>query len=175
MFSEEEFDEVTYSELSKLITLHNDQFSMFTEDVIQETILEEFYYSYMPFSEDTMQFFGLPVCLLTQNQLKLILFTRVFKGILDQHDNIPEHIRKNPKALLDFASASKRGNEELEKHEERGGATTLVGATKEDYEFMGVTPGKASGGVSLHEAAKKAGGTLSMDALMDITGTKEKS
>jgi len=170
LYSKKEFEEVGYSQLGKMVVLHNDQFRLFSEDNIQQTILEDFFYPYMPFSENSMEFFGQPVCDLTHNQLKLILFARVFKNIFDNTENIPEEIRKDPQALLDFSSTSRKGKEELDKHEDKGGATTIVGATKEDYEYMGVESGDRRN-VSLHEAAKNKGGTLDMKDLMDMTGS----
>jgi len=170
LYEEKEFDDVGYSRLSELVNIHNEHFSVFSEDNIQKTILEDFFFPFMSFSEDTMQFFGKPVCELTNHQVKLIIFARIFKSIFDNNENIPEKIRKDPKALIDFASTSNTGKEELDRHEEKGGATTVVGATKEDYEYMGVNPVKAEGGVSLHEKAKKKGGTLNMNDLMEMAG-----
>ena len=167
LYSEEELNELPYSEISKLIKAHNEHFNVFSEENIQKTILQDFYYPYMPFGEDTMQFFGKPACNLTHHQMKLIIFTRVFKSIFENNDNIPEKIRKDPRALLDFASTSSKGKEELERHAEKGGASTIVGATKEDYEYMGVE----EGGISVHKAAKEKGGSLNMQDLIDMTGS----
>lgn len=169
-YSEEQFNDVSYTELRKLVKIHNSQFTLFSEDNIQRLILEDFYFPYMPFCEDTVQFFGKPVCELTHNQLKLILFTRIFKGIFDQNDDIPEKIRKDPKALMDFASSSKKGKEELDKHSDKGGAGTIVGATKEDYEYMGVDPNSVKGSETLSSAAEKKGGSLNMNDLMELAG-----
>ena len=149
LYLEKELDDLAYSEIAKLIKAHNDHFNVFSEENIQKTILQDFYYPYMPFGEDTMQFFGKPACNLENN------------------DNIPEKIRKDPKALLDFASTSTKGKDELEKHAEKGGASTIVGASKEDYEYMGVE----EGGVSMHKAAKEKGGSLNMQDLIDMTGS----
>jgi len=168
LYEENDFYELSYSEVGELVKIHNDQFTQFSEDNIQKIILQDFFFPYMPFCEDTVQFFGKSVCELTHNQLKLILFTKVFKNIFDNNENIPENIRKDPEALLDFASSSKKGKEHLEKHEEKGGASTLVGATSKDYEYMGVN---ARGGKSLHQAAKEKGGSLNMQDLMDLSGS----
>ena len=96
----------------------------------------------------------------------------MFKSIFDNNENIPEKIRKDPQALLDFASSSQKGREELDRHEEKGGASTIVGATKEDYEYMGVHKSNMQETSSLNEKAKEKGGKLSMQDLMDLSGTK---
>lgn len=167
LFTEKELDEIGYNTLQKLVEIHNENFQMFSEENIQYLVLQDFYYPYMPFSEDSMQFYGIPVCNLTHNQLQLLIYTRVFKNIFDRHNDIPEHIKKDPKALLDFAASSEKGKEMLDKHEDKGGASTIIGATKEDYEYMGVS----QRGVSLHDAAKKKGGKLDMEDLMNLTGS----
>ena len=167
LYSEKEYDELSYTDISKLILIHNQQFNLFSEENIQKLILEEFYFPYMPFCEDSVQFFGLAVCKLTHNQLKLLLFTRIFKNIFDNNDNIPEKIRKDPQALLDYASSSKKGKDLIEQDSEKGGASTIVGATKEDYEYMGVDTTK---GKSLDQAAKSKGGSLNMQDLMNLAG-----
>jgi hypothetical protein len=167
LHSEEEYDNLSYSEIGKLVKIHNSQFNNFSEENIQKLILQDFYFPYMPFCEDTVQFFGKAVCELTHNQLKLILFTRIFKNVFDNNEDIPDHIRKDPEALLDFASSSKKGKEALDKYSDQAGASTIVGATKEDYDYMGV---KAEKGVSLRDAAAKKGGTLNMNDLMNISG-----
>ena len=170
LYLEKEYEELTYSDLSVLIKIHNNQFNSFSEINIQRLILEDFFFPYMPFCEDTMQFFGQSVCSLTHNQLKLILFTRVFKNIFDNSENIPDKIKKDPQALLDFASSSTKGKEAIDKHADKGGASTVVGATKEDYEYMGVEPSKVSDAASLSSVAKKKGGSLNMQDLMDLAG-----
>jgi hypothetical protein len=170
LFTEKQYEELTYSEVGFFVKTHNSQFSLFEEENIQRMILEDFYFPYMPFCEDTIQFFGKPVCALTHNQLKLILFTRVFKNIFDNNENIPDKIRKDPQALMDFASSSRKGKEVMDKHAEKGGHSTIVGATKEDYEYMGVSANESKGTQTLHQAAEKKGGSLNMNDLMDLAG-----
>ena len=46
----------------------------------------------------------------------------------------------------------------------------VVGATKEDYEYMGVEPTKVKDAQSLNNIAKKKGGSLNMKDLMDLAG-----
>ena len=170
LFTQKEYEELTYTEISYFVKIHNNQFNSFSEENIQRMILEDFYFPYMPFCEDTVQFFGKPVCELTHNQLKLILFTRVFKNIFDNNENIPEKIRKDPQALMDYAHSSKKGKEVIDQHADKGGHSTIVGATKEDYEYMGVDPNAAKGAETLQQAAERKGGSLNMNDLMDLAG-----
>ena len=134
-------------------------------------ILQDFFYAYFPFCDDTVGFFGVPVCKLTNYQLKLIVFTRVFKNILENSKFIPENIRKDPRALLDFGSMTEEAREKIEKQKEasgEGGGTSLVGATAEDYEYLGLeAPSQEN---SLSKAAAEKGGTLSMQDMMELQG-----
>ena len=62
-------------------------------------------------------------------------------------------------------------DKEKEKIQERFGGSdgaTLVGATDEDYEYLGMT--KPDAGISLHKEAKKKGGSLSMEDMMKLSG-----
>ena len=169
LFSEEEFDEIEGGELTDIISLYNEIFVGFSEENIQYTILDDFYSPYLGFCEDSMQFFGAPFCQLTYNQIRLIVYSRVFKNIFDQNQNIPEQIKKDPKKLLDYGSISKEERDRVREKVSSGDGSTLVGASKEDYEYLGIKQSD-SGGVDLHEEAKKKGGTLDMNDLMKLHG-----
>jgi len=168
LFSEDEFDTLEHNDIKKVVVKYNEIFEVFTEESIQYTILEDFYSAYLSFAEDSMQFYGKPFCELTYNQVRLIVYTRVFKNIFDSNENIPDSIRKNPAKLLEFGSSSKEGRDKAKDKLADGDAGTIIGAKDEDYEYLGVE--KQKGGVSLHEEAKKKGGTLNMDDLMKLHG-----
>ena len=74
---EADFNELYAEEVRDYIGTYNDIFLNFEETKIQEMILQDFYYIYFPFSDDTVGFFGNPVCELTYNQLKLIVYTKL--------------------------------------------------------------------------------------------------
>ena len=168
LFGEDEFDELENQDLKKIVLRYNELFQNFSEENIQYTILEDFYNPYLSFAEDSMQFYGKPFCNLTYNQIRLIVYTRVFKNIFDNNENIPDNIRKDPAKLLDFGGSSKEERDKAKDKLNQGSAGTLVGAKDEDYEYLGVD--KPKGGVSLHEEAKKKGGTLNMEDLMKLHG-----
>ena len=94
----------------------------------------------------------------------------MFKNILDSPEEIPWSIRKDPQKLIDWARNPKgreKAREVMEKASEGGAG--LFGATKSDLEQLGVDTSGA-GTVSLEEAAKKKGGTLTMEDLMKLSG-----
>ena len=49
-------------------------------------------------------------------------------------------------------------------------ATTVVGATKEDMQRMGITAGPQDTGISLSKEAAKRGGSLNMEELINLHG-----
>ena len=95
------------------------------------------------------------------------MYTRIFKNIFEQYDDIPERIMDDPSALLDFANSASAREEMKKKFDGDNAASTIMGATKEDMEELGITP---SEGNSLAAAAKKKGGSLDMKDLMDLSG-----
>ena len=168
LFSEEVFDELENVDIKKVVFTYNEIFESFSEENIQYTILEDFYNPYLSFAEDSLQFYGKPFCELTYNQIRLIVYTRVFKNIFDSNENIPENIRKDPAKLLEFGSSSKEERDKVKDKLSQGDGGTLVGAKDEDYERLGIQ--KPKGAVDLHEEAKKKGGTLNMEDLMKLHG-----
>ena len=168
LFSENEFDELENEDIKLVINKYNQVFEGFSEENIQYTVLEDFYNPYLSFAEDSLQFYGKPFCELTYNQIRLIVYTRVFKNIFDTNDNIPESIMKDPAKLLEFGSSSKEERDKVKDKLSQGDGGTIVGAKDEDYERLGVK--KPTGAVDLHEEAKKKGGTLNMEDLMKLHG-----
>ena len=170
MFSEDEFDEIEGKELNDIVVSYNTIFQNFSEENVQHTILNDFYSPYLSFCEDSIQFYGKPFCELTYNQIRLIVYSRVFKNIFDQNENIPEQIKKDPKKLLDYGSISKEERDKMREKISGGDGGTLVGAGKEDYEYLGIE--QPVGAVDLHEEAKKKGGQLDMQDLMKLHGVE---
>lgn len=168
LFEEEVFDELEHNDIKKVIYTYNSIFEGFSEENIQYTILEDFYNPYLSFAEDSMQFYGKPFCALTYNQIRLIIYTRVFKNIFDNNENIPESIMKDPVKLLEFGSSSGEERDKVKDKLSQGDGGTIVGAKSEDYERLGIK--KPAGAVDLHQEAKKKGGSLNMEDLMKLHG-----
>lgn len=176
LFPEEtDYNELYAEEVSTFISHYNNAFQMFEELKVQEMILQDFYYIYFPFSDDTVGFFGTPVVHLTYNQLKLIVYTKIFKNIFENNKHIPETIKKDPQALLDYGSVSDEAKDKVrEKFGEDKDGSTLFQATEEDFEYAGLEKPSEKAGVSLHKAAEKKGGSLSMEDLMELSGIPKK-
>ena len=169
---ERNYDDLYVDEVMAFVQCYNQTFKMFEEIKIQEMILQDFYYIYFPFSDDTVGFFGSPVVQLTYNQLKLIVYTKIFKNIFETNKHIPANIKKDPQALLDYGAISDDAKQKMKDrvHAEGKDGTTLFGATDEDYEYAGLERPSDSPKMSLQRAAEKKGGSLSMEDLMELSG-----
>ena len=121
--------------------------------------------------EDFLRMFCVNICELSHNQLKMIIYTRVFKNIFEQHENIPESIKSDPAALLDFGNIDEKAREKIQKQNSKdNAASTVFGATKEDMEYAGLDAGIRDAGDSLVAKAAEKGGTLNMEDIMKMHG-----
>jgi hypothetical protein len=167
LYTQEEFEYIEPKKVTALVNIYNKFHEKFSEKNIQNLAIQDFYKIYYSFSESTMDFFGCPVVKLNNFQLNLLIYTRIFKNIFETNEDIPEKIKKDPEALLDYANSAEARNEMKEKIEDSSSASTIMGATKEDLQDLGVNSSSKN---SLHKAAKKKGGSLSMKDLMNLGG-----
>ena len=167
LYTQEEFEYIEPKKVTALVNIYNKFHEKFSEKNIQNLALQDFYKIYYSFSESTIDFFGSPVVKLNNFQLNLLIYTRIFKNIFEANDDIPDKIKKDPEALLDYANSSEAREEMKSKMNESSSASTIMGATKEDLDELGLNTTSKN---SLHEAAKKKGGSLSMKDLMDMGG-----
>ena len=123
----------------------------------------------MPYCEDPLHFYGKPIVNLTYNQLRLILYARYFKNIISNNDKIPDQYKKDPDKLIDYINANEKAKEKMQQKDSQ--ATSIVGATKEDYKYINMDKGNTKS-VSLAEEAKKKGGSLDMKDLMKLMGVE---
>ena len=168
-FSQEEFDSLSISDIEKLTALYNSTLQAYNENYLQRLILQDFFNFYLPFCEDPRQFFGKPVIDLTHNQLRLIIYSRFFKNVLSNHDNIPESIKKDPDKIIDYVNANDNSKKRAQNQEKDNQASSIVGATKEDYEYINMGS-KNQKTLSLGEEAKKKGGSLDMKDMIRLMG-----
>ena len=169
-FSEEKIDELSKDELLEIVISYNNKILSLNDDNIQRIVLQDFYNLYMPFAENSQEFYGKAICDLSYNQLKLLIYSRYFKNIFSNNDKMPEYIKKDPEKIIDYVNANENVKKVKDKNDEKDySAESLVGATAEDLEYLGVKS-KGEDTLSLSEEAKKKGGSLSMDDMMNLFG-----
>lgn len=167
LFDIQSYEYADVNQITSLVSKYNNFHERFSEQSIQHLVLQDFYRIYYAFCETSSDFFGKPIMDLTNFQINLIVYTRIFKNIFEMNEDIPEKIKNDPEALLDYSNSSQAREEMKKKFSGDNAASTIVGATKEDMEDLGL---HQNTGVSLAEEAKKKGGSLSMKDLMNLSG-----
>jgi hypothetical protein len=168
-FSDEEFGAIELDDLSGIYEGYQKMMVRFSDENIQKAVLCDFFNMYMPFCEKPWDFFGLPLIKTSIFQQKILVYGRMFLNIFQNVDKIPDRIRKDPKALLDFAESSRNKDKAKPKNSDREGSTSFVVGTREDAEYM------ADDGVKvgdLAEELKNSNGYLSQDQLLAKLGIR---
>jgi len=98
-------------------------------------------------------FFDKPIYELTFYQLNLLNYARVLNSILENVENIPEEIKKNPDDLIAYADSKRKTKDMAQKSQDKDGFS-VMGATKKDMDEMGVSDQTS---VSPFELAQKKG------------------
>lgn len=165
-FTPEEFEDLGYQDLTQYTIFFNSCMNDFREENIQKIALADFFNQYYLVSDYPMEFFGKPMSKLTDLQTRLIVYTKIFKGIFEQNDNIPESVKKNPEALLEYVDRSKAEKKFESKTKPKakgntGGAEMVFGATQKEIQ--------QKDGVTLKDAMKDKS-MLTMEELMKIHG-----
>ena len=137
---------------------------LFTDQHIQDLTLQDFYAPYFPFCDNVMNFFNKPLFQLSSNQVKMIVFTRMFKNIFENYPKIPESIRKDSAKIIDYVNAQDKAKDVMS-NLDKDGASTVMGATKEDYEYLGYQVNPK--GKSLTDMLKEKGGKMNMQDLIE--------
>ena len=135
-YTDEEMSELPLTELKVIIEIYNSHLNLFTDENIQALTLQDFYTPCYPFSDNVMNFFNKPLFQLSTNQVKLIIFTRMFRNIFENYPKMPEAIMKDAAKIIDYVNAQDKAKHVVD-NLDKDGASTVMGATKEDYEYLG--------------------------------------
>ena len=74
----------------------------------------------------------------------------------------PTRIKGDPDKILDYVNAQEKAKDNL-KNFDKDGASTIIGAKKEDYEYLGLAEGSQN---TLSAKLKEKGGKMDMKDLM---------
>ena len=161
-YCEEEVDDMTRPEMTSIVKLYNVAYSAFDDNKIQRVTLQDFYQPYFPFCENVNNMFSKPLFELSLNQVKLIIYSRMFKNIFENYSHIPDRIKSDPEKIFDYVNAQEKAKDKL-KNFDKDGASTIVGAKKEDYEYLGIAQTEEN---TLSAKLKEKGGKMDMKDLM---------
>lgn len=169
-FSEKELDDLDSESLFEIIKQYTEVYKVINDESIQKIVLQDFFQLYMPFAENPIDFYGKPVCDLSYNQIKLLVYARFYKNVFQQNENMPADIKQDPDKIMDYVNANENAKKVMQNNANKeNSAESIVGATKEDLEYLNITkPGQKT--LSLADEAKKKGGSLSMEDMMKLFG-----
>lgn len=173
-YSTEEYAELTIQELSGIIELYNSRMSLFASTSLKTLAVSNFFLNFFYLCEDNpYTFFGKPVVNLTYYQVELFGYGRYFKQILsDTKTRPPDEMMDEPDQIIEWYEANKNA-EKVMKRSGKGeaGASSIVGATKDDLKRLGLVDERTESTSLAKEAAKK-GGNLNMEDIMKLHGLK---
>ena len=164
-FSDEEFGELASTEISEISKKYFELSERLGDENIQKIVLEDFFNMYISFCEDSFNFFGKFVYQMTSYQMKLLLYGRIFHNIFQYNEDIPDYMRKDPKAIFEFID-SKKTREKYQNDSRDSDGGMIFGATSKDIETL--DPGAKR--ISLSDEIAKNGGTLNMEQMMQLMG-----
>ena len=84
---------------------------------------------------------------------------------------VPDDVKEDPEKLVEWFDSTKSARETLEKSKnagQDGSATSLVGATKEDLQRLGLDNPDET--INLAKKAAEKGGRLNMEDMMKLHG-----
>ena len=161
-YTSKEIDEMSRKDMGTTVKVYNDIYQKFTDVNIQKIILQDFYQPYIPFCENVSNIFPKPLLELSINQVKLVIYSRMFKNIFENYSKIPDKIKDDPEKIIDYVNAQEKAKDKLEQMDKEG-ASTIIGAKNEDYEYLGI---KQSSENSLSAKLREKGGKMDMKDLM---------
>lgn len=173
LFGEDEFQELDEEQVTEIMTIYSKNNEKFKAEVLKKIALADFFTNIFYLCEDNVfNFYGKPVINLTFYQIEIYSYGRYFKSLIqNSEDKIPDHIVEDPDKLIEWAQSSKNVKEVLEKNSgEEAGASSIMGATKEDLAKAGVD--KNEDVIDLSQKAKEQGGRLTMEDMMKLHGVK---
>jgi hypothetical protein len=169
LYTAEEFDELETWEVIKINSLQKEVQEKLNDSTIQEAVLKPSFSMYLSLCENAGDFYRKPITELTIYQLRVVLYGRMFHNIFQYTDNIPDHIRDDPKKLIDFSEAQRNKDSHRGGLKDDADTSAVFGATEEDMKQIREEQ-KAGKAVSLTEEAKKHGGKLNMEQMMRLAG-----
>ncbi|MBM3453899.1 MAG: hypothetical protein FJX80_01995 [Bacteroidetes bacterium] len=166
VFSESEFEEMTYEDLVEYILFFNEYMEEFKEYNLQKIALLNFFQPYYLVLDQPMQFWGKPMVQLTDFQVRTTIYGKIFKNIFETTENIPDNIKTDPDKLFEYTdkSKAKKNFESKQKNKDKASGEAVFGATKEEVQEM-----KTAGAKTINEAMKGKK-TMTMDELMKLHG-----
>ncbi len=162
-------DEETYEKLSAVYSVYKKRINL---ETIKNIAISSFFYSLFHMCGDNAYYFyGKPIIQLTTHQTELFNYGKYFKKIMsDYGEKIPKEMIDSPDDMIEFFEITKNVEASgiLKDGEGEMGATSIVGATRDDMKMMGIDPSMIR---NLGADIAKSGKTmLNKEDLMKLRG-----
>ena len=171
----EDLEEINNQTFLKLQALQRETYAKFDDFSISKAVLSDFFRPMLSFTDDPNKIFGKSISEITLFQMKLLSYGYMFHMIFKNTPDIPEFIRKDPEALIDFVDQKqndvKTGKNKAESRKSQKGAVTYFGADKTDIQKL---RDKNERVVDFNEELKKRGGKMNMQQMIELCGVDEK-
>lgn len=161
-------DDEVYNQLTDIYANYNNKLNI---DIIKKIATSSFFINIFNMSGDNAYYFyGKPIVSLTGYQSDLFAYGRYFKGLMQQYgDRLPKEMSENPDDMIEFFEITQNVEKSgilKDDGQNNVAATSIVGATKQDLELMGVNPSQIT---SISKDLQKSGKTfLSKDELIKL-------
>lgn len=163
LIDEEEYDELEPREFSRIVDSYNAKMIEFNHDNLKRVAISQFYQNNFSMTENLYYFFGRPIAFLSHYQQELGYWGKVFQSILNEDKSVPEELKDDPNALLDWYNRTKNIEKQTAPHSNSD--VVSMNASKEDVEIM------RSKGIETVSIAEIIGKNLGpMELLRELTG-----
>tara|TARA_R110002020_G_scaffold238667_6_gene451180 strand:- start:67 stop:921 length:855 start_codon:yes stop_codon:yes gene_type:complete len=165
--SREDFEHLDPAELRVLAGLYNLATEHLDIERIKDLALDPLFVNYYSLASGSPhEFFRGKLFSWTLNQINLINYAKVFRNIIENVPDIPEHIKEDPDLLLDYAEGNSRRREMLDKSRKADGYS-LMGATSQDLRDLHM---ENEGGKTLTQIVKEKDGKMDMSDFAELFG-----
>ena len=121
--------------------------------------------------DNAYNFYGRPIVQLSNYQCDLMSWAKYFKNVLSNRHDIPSEVKNNPEELMDWLEIRRNAEDAKiinnDTNNNDGGGGSIVGASKKDYEILGIHIDTKN---SLGAKLKAKGGYMSKDDIFKETG-----
>ena len=169
VYSENDFEELEQSELNELFSIYNQAMVSFSDLNIKKIALLPFFQNAFSLTDSIYEFYGKPICQLTNFQVHLGIYGNYYKNILSSEARPPDKLLEDPEKLEDWFTSKSNADKMLDKNvKNEDGEVSVFGATNEDFENWGYENQESP----LRKATREAGGELSKEQIMALQGIK---
>ncbi len=162
------FNDIDESEYDELVNIFNKYCERINHNTIKYISLSSFFTNiFYMCGDNAYYFYGKPIVELTNHQTELFMYGRYFKNQMQQFgDRLPKNMTE-PDDMIEWFEINQNVEKSgiLKGDDENGGGGSIVGATKKDYEMMGVDMSQM---VDMSKKIREAGGTLNKEQLMKM-------